>query len=257
MKKLFVFLTALTAFSLTGCNKVSYSEISEEQFNEYYTEEKIEAAEESFAQIERYYLLCDQYEKTEGLDFRYILKRYVDNDYYYEYAKEHLVQARETDEYTSDSVGHGLYLGNEDTDECKFYNVVDSTVNGKDKHEQQLETGESARSSYKKAVMNYDNMIIRIISDPLYLHKEFTSSNFKYFKGSDGTLKITATDQTGGLKSYTIVNATTLLPIKAACKGTVTNDSGETFSLNADYTFVFSKSFARKTPSQIGYKEEE
>ena len=117
MKKLFVFLTALTAFSLTGCNKVSYSEISEEQFNEYYTEEKVAAAQECFDAIARFQFKCDQLQKTKGFEFKYNLARYFDEHYFYETAKEYYFEAKESGDFLEDSVGHTLYLGNENVEQ--------------------------------------------------------------------------------------------------------------------------------------------
>ena len=257
MKKFFVLLTALTAFSLTGCNKVTYTEISEDKFAEYYTEEKVAAAQESFDAIARFHFNFNQVQKADGFDFIYNLARYFDEGYYYEYAKEHNFKAKESGDFLEDAVGHSLYLGNENVEQCMLYQVVDDTTNGKDSHEQQVFEGQQAVNAYQESLNVGKRIVSRSINNPIYIQEEFASSNLKYFKGSDGTLKVTSTDTTGGLKAYSIVNASSLLLLRCSCSGIIDVEENTTYTLKMDYKFSYNQSFARKTPSQIGYKEEE
>ena len=256
MKKLFIFLTILTAFSLAGCNQVSYSEISEEEFRECYTEEKVTAAQENFNAINRFQFKCDQLQKAKGFEFKYNLARYFDEGYYYEYAKEYYFEAKESGDTKENAVGHTLYLGNENVEQCMLYQVVDETTNGKDSHEQQVFEGQQAVDAYQESLNVGKRMVSRSINNPIYIQEEYASSNLKYYKGSDGTLKVTSTDTAGGLKAYSIVNASSLLLLRCSCSGTVGDEENKTFTLKIDYKFSYNQSFARKTPSQIGYKEE-
>lgn len=255
MKKFFVLLTALTAFSLTGCNKVTYTEISEDKFAEYYTEDKINEAKQNFNLIYRFYFECEQLQKMSDFKMEYTLKRYFDQQYYHQYAKQYYFEKKASGDYESNGVSNELFLGNEYVEECNYYIVEDGTVNGAKKHEQECLIGQSALDEYDYYFDINRNIIYHSIENPLYIHESFISTNYKYYKGSDGTLKISATDAAGELKSYTIVNASTLLPIKAACKGTVEFE-GDVVTLKLDYSFSYNKSFAHKTPAQIGYKEE-
>ena len=222
-----IMLLALVSSSLFGCNKgpsVSYTQISEDEFNTYHSADKVSEAKAKFAEVNTFYYLS--YQQTP--DFDYDLFRYFDENYYYEYARSVTPNKEE--------ISHTLYLGGESQD---YYTVSD------DDHWRY--TGEDAQVRYNDDLTRDRNLINRSIEDPDYVVTRYEMPGAKtYFLGSDSTLKIVADGSEYISSSITIIDVETLVPIYVVLY------YGE-YSIT--YHFSYNTPFNHLTPDDIGYIE--
>ncbi len=234
MKRLsLVFVLGASAFLLVGCD--GYKKISEEEFNSYFSAEKVSAAKEKFAAINCYYYEIIQTTK----EFDYDLWRYNDTDYYYQYAVATVEGKKDT--------SHDLYLGSSNVDECKWYGVSSSGEN-------KVTIGQEAFNQYDEQKGYERNTVTRAMDDPFYYAKEFSGNvNEKKYYVSGNKLKITfkssGEDQEES-SGYGIFDSKTLLVDSFVIKIKTAEASG-----TVKYKFTYNKSFKHKTPQDIGYKE--
>lgn len=223
-----IMLLALVSSFLFGCNKgpsVSYTQISEDQFNTYHSADKVNEAKAKFAEVETFYYLS--YQKTPGFD--YDLFRYFDKDYYYEYAR--------SVEPNKEEVSHTLYLGGESHQD--YYTVNSDGSNHY--------IDESAQVRYNDDLTRDRNLINRSIEDPLYVVTRYETPGAKtYFLGSDSTLKIVADGGEYVSSSITIIDVETLVPIYVVLY------FGE-YSIT--YHFFYNTPFNHLTPDDIGFSD--
>ena len=234
MKRLsLVFVLGASAFLLVGCD--NYKKLSEEEFNAYFSEEKVNAAKEHFAAINCFYYEVMQTTK----EFDYDLWRYSDTDYYYQYAVATVEGKKDT--------SHDLYLGSSNVDDCKWYGVSSSGENKVTIGQQAFNTYDDQRGSERKT-------ITRAMDDPSYFAKEFSVgvANKKYYRGGNNlkiTFKSSGEDQEE-MSGYGIFDSKTLLVSSFVIKIKTAEASG-----TIKYKFTYDKSFKHKTPQDIGYKE--
>ena len=238
MKKLsLLFLIGITSSLLIGCNKpqVSYSEIDEDTFNAYYQEDKVTAAKSGFEGVTKFYFVMNQVTP----EMTYNFSRYLDTNYYYQHADGVFSGNKATDDE--------LYIGSSTVSECNLYKV--STSDGK-----AIKTGEEAHNLYTEMDYNERRTVNRCIEDPMFIMKEygFNDSTKKYYKGSDGSLKINATaNGTDGYQrnGYVIVNSQTLCvsSLKISLKHSTEGNA------SISHRYYFGVNFAHKTPHDIGY----
>ena len=229
MKKIVpIMLLALVSSSLIGCNKapqVSYTPISEEEFNTYHSAEKVTEAKAKFAEVDTFYYLS--YQQTPGFD--YDLFRYFDKDYYYEYA--HSVEP------SREETSHTLYLGGESHQD--YYTVNSDGSNHY--------IDESAQVRYNDDLTRDRNMINRSIENPVYVVTKYEEPGAKtYFLGSDNTIKIAADGGEYVSSSITIIDVETLVPLYVVIYY-------REYSIT--YHFSYNTPFTHKTPEDIGYIE--
>ena len=228
MKKLVPLMLVALSSSLLGCNKapqVSYTQISEDEFNTYHSADKVNEAKAKFAEVETFYYLC--YQQTP--EFNYDLFRYFDKDYYYEYA--HSVQPNR------EEASHTLYLGGESHQD--YYTVSEN--------ENRHYIDESAQGRYQDDITRDRNLINRSIEDPDYVVTRYEMPGEKtYFLGSDSTIKIVADGGEYVSSSITIIDVETLIPIYVVLY------FGE-YSIT--YHFSYNTPFNHLTPDDIGFFE--
>ena len=219
---------ALISSSLIGCNKapqVSYTPISEEEFNTYHSADKVNEAKTKFAEVDTFYYLS--YQHMENFD--YDLFRYFDKDYYYEYAR--------SVEPNKEEISHTLYLGGESHQD---YYTVNSDGNNH-------YIDESAQGRYQDDLTRDRNLINRSIEDSDYVVTRYEAPGAKtYFLGSDNTIKIVADGSEYISSSITIIDVETLVPLYVVLY------YGE-YSIT--YNFSYNTPFNHLTPDDIGYKE--
>lgn len=236
MKKLsLVFVLGASAFLLTGCGD-SYKEISEEEFNSYFSAEKVSAAKEKFAEMK-----CFNYEVSQtSSEFDYNLYRYLDTDYYYQHA---LYEVNGKKDFS-----HDLYIVSSNPDDCKWYAVSSEGEN-------KVTTGERVANEFADQEIIDRRSITRQIDDPFYIAKEYSENviNKQYYAGGKN-LKITFESSSDGeyeLYGHGIFDKKTLLVSYYEIHLKTSEDSG-----TVKYKYTYSKSFAHKTPDDIGYKEQ-
>lgn len=234
MKRLsLIFVLGVSAILLTGCD--GYKKISEEEFNSYFSAEKISAAKENFAAIKTFNFKTIQ----TTTEFDYELYRYFDADYYYQYAF--------ADEKTQKNYSHDLYLGSSNISDCKWYAVTAEGVN-------KVTVGQQAFNEYDERVRNDKGTITNSMDDPFYYAKEFSENvaNKQYYLGRN-SLKVTFKSPEGSndsLSGKIVFNSKTLLIASCEIHLKTTEGSG-----TIKFNFSYNKSFKHKMPNDIGYKE--
>ena len=206
MEKLYVVMLPLMILSLVGCKKdeVKYTEI--EDVSSYYTEENKAAAKLAANELNTGILSASQV----GPGMKYTFKRSIDYNYVYEYSKMVMDGVK--------TVGKALYLANFDNPELavKYYvEVVDKEKS------QELKTGESVNTDYTSDLNTLRSIIIENIDEPLSLAKTYIGSgpiDLHWYKGSDGTLKVTCVNEDETVEASTIVYADTLFVKKVTVK---------------------------------------
>lgn len=206
MKKLYVLMLPLMILSLVGCKKdgVKYTEI--EDVSSYYTEENKAAAKLAANELNIGILSASQV----GPGMKYTFKRSIDYNYVYEYSKMVMDGVK--------TVGKALYLANFDNPALAVKYYVE--VVGKEKS-QELKTGESVNTDYTSDLNTLRSIIIENIDEPLSLAKTYIGSDpidLHWYKGSDGTLKVTCVNEDETVKASTIVYADTLFVKKVTVK---------------------------------------
>ena len=220
---------------LTGCD--DYKKISEEEFNSYFSAEKVSAAKENFAAIKTFNFKTIQ----TTTEFDYELYRYFDADYYYQYAF--------ADEKTQKNYSHDLYLGSSNISDCKWYAVTAEGVN-------KVTVGQQAFNEYDERVRNDRGTITNSMDDPFYYAKEFSENvaNKQYYLGGN-SLKVTFKSPEGSddsLSGKIVFNSKTLLIASCEIHLKTTEGSG-----TIKFNFSYNKSFKHKMPNDIGYKEQQ
>lgn len=219
-------LLALVSSSLFGCNKgpsVSYTQISEDEFNTYHSADKVNEAKAKFAEVETFYYLS--YQHMENFD--YDLFRYFDKDYYYEYAHSVEPDREET--------SHTLYLGGESHQD--YYTIWESENNHY--------IDESAQGRYQDDLTRDRNLINRSIEESDYVVTRYEMPGAKtYFLGSDSTIKIVAAGGEYISSSITIIDVETLVPIYVVLY------FGE---YSVTYYFFYNTPYNHLTPDDIGF----
>lgn len=233
MKKLsLLFVLGIGTTLLSGCGN-SYKSISEEQFNAYFSSEKVEVAKTKFNEIKCFYFELQQL--TTEMD--YDLSRYIDTDYYYQYAKA-VMDNKEAE-------SHDLYIGSSVINDCKWY-----MVNADDGSK--LKTGEEAYNQFNEEIGYERRTIIRQMEDPTYILSEyFENITEKQYYQSGKSLKIKVAAQNKDNYGYVVFNKDSLLMTSLELNKKVEEESG-----SIKYKYVYGKSFKHKTPEDIGYKEE-
>ena len=247
MKRLIplVFLTSL--FTLVGCNKssgkpaVKYEAISQEEFDAYFSDEAKSYALANFSTIQKVRFTNYQDVKTTGYSMKYTLNRDLDENYFYEYGK--MVDNSGT------GVSHALYIGDEDTEKCSYYEV--SSDGSK------VETGSDAISSYNYAVSNVRNMVSHSINNYLFLAKDYMDlekiTAKECYLGDDESIKIIVSsddNETNFHSSATLIfDSKTLLVKYSKCD--INSAEGKGYIKS---NFKYNVSFSHKTPKDIGYK---
>ena len=206
MKKLYVLMLPLMILSLVGCKKdgVKYTEI--EDVSSYYTEENKAAAKLAAGELNVGIITSTQV--GPGID--YIVKKSIDYNYVYEYSKMIMMGVK--------TVGKALYLANFDNPALavKYYvEVVDKEKS------QELKTGESVNTDYTSDLNTLRSIITENIDEPLTLAMSYIGSDpfdLHWYKGSDGTLKVTCVNEDKTVEASTIVYADTLFVKKVTVK---------------------------------------
>lgn len=233
MKKLYLLTLPLMMISLTGCKKegVTYKEVDD--ISMYYTEEKIDASKASAGQLNIGIMASTQ--TGGGVDYQ--MKRTIDLNYCYEYSKT-------VDDNTT-IVGKELYFPNfEDTDSAISYQVT--TTNGEASLESK--SGEYVNEQYNSHLSTFRKLVTNFIDNPLYTAKLYIAGNpynLMWYKGSDGTLKVTCTDENETIHVSTIIDAKTLYVKKTS----LSLDGYGSFS----YGFSYPKTVKHLAPKDIGY----
>lgn len=222
-----IMLIALVSSSLFGCNKgpsVSYTIISEQQYNEYHSDTKVSEAKEKFAEVVTFSFFS--YQRV--TDFNYDLFRYYDENYYYEYARSITT--------SSDEISQELYIGGETQD---YYSVTaDSSSHY---------NGSEAETRYQDCHTRELNMVNRSIENPIYIASKYSiEGESEYYLGSDNTIKIITKGVEADKYAVTFISAETLWPIR------VTVYVGQD---TVDNQFGYNNTFIHKSPEDIGYKE--
>ena len=226
-----LFLLLLNASLLVGCSpsRVSYKEATKEEFDTYFTSEKVSAAQQAFESIKSFCFVCDQH--TDEMDYH--LERYFDTNYYYcEYA------------YTA---------GEEKEEACALY-LIDSNVENSKRYEiedgkQDLATGETAANAFNEEVTYQRRIISRSMDDYLYLAGEYLEDSVvdKYYIGSNNTIKVAVKDNKSESKGYATFDKESLLIYSVRID--VKNEYGTGF---VEYSFSYQQ-VEHKTPKDIGF----
>ncbi len=235
MKKLsLLFLITLSSSILLGCNnEVTYSEITEEEFNGYFAAEKVTAAKESFANMAKFYFI----NKQVNPEMTYNLSRYFDTNYFYEYAKA-LIEGHNGE-------SHILYIGSSTLSDCHVYEV--STDDGKS-----IKDGEQAQNTYNYAVSNGRTTITSQIDNPFAIVSQyFTPTVKQYYIGSDSSIKAFGKSEDGKRSGYVVFNGRTLLPSSTKVVVDYEDEVGSKASVSFSYSY--NTNFVHKTPHDIGY----
>ena len=229
-----LFLISLLGMLLSSCGEVKYTDISEEEFNSYFTEEKAAKAKEDIEALSTFTFIMGQ----NGNGFEYNVNTFVDVNYYYEYGK--------------------LYVGpnHKDNEEGEFLYIITDSTNA-DYYENKIgeekvhESGADVYEDYLESVSNVKDTILRALTSPTYLLSQYGyKEGYKYFKGSDNSIKVSAEvtleDQT--LVGYATYDVTTLYP---------KSFSAQIYEEAAIYTITFSfeanPKIKRKTPQDLGF----
>ena len=226
-----LFLLFLNASLLVGCSpsRVSYKEATKEEFDTYFTSEKVSAAQQAFESIKSFCFVCDQH--TDEMDYH--LERYFDTSYYYEYAR--YTQGKEKEEVRT------LYLIDSNVENSKRYTVE----NGK----QDLTTGESAANAFNEEVMYQRRTVSRSMDDYLYFVGEHLEESVvdKYYIGSNNTIKVAVKDNKSESKGYATFDKESLLIYSARIDAK--NEYGTGY---IEYSFSYQQ-VEHKTPKDIGF----
>lgn len=231
-----LFLFCLTASLLTGCgndprSRVSYKEATKEEFDTYYTSQKVSDAKDAFAERKAFYFVCDQ----SSSEFTYHLERYFDLQYYYEFAD--IKEGEETQK------SHELYIGDDNTENCHMYTV--------DGEKQKVKDGNEALIDFTERTTYDRQMITRSIENPLNILEEYMETdNVTYYVGSNNTLKVSVSGDLEGTKTKgsVTVDKDTLLIYSVNIE--VTYDKG---TANVSYVFSYPSALSHKTPKDIGF----
>lgn len=244
MKKV-VYLLLISLFSLVGCNKnakqVKYSSISEEDFLTYFSSEAKSSALANFSTIQKVRFANYQDVKSSTYSMKYTLNRDLDENYYYEYAK--MVDNGGT------GVSQALYIGEENVENCKYYQVSSSDPT-------KVDTGSTAVSLYNDSVSNVRNMVSHSINNYLFFTKQYIDlekvTSTDYYLGDDESIKVVVRCSNDNQKdsATTIFDSETLLVKTIRCD--FDNVEGKGY---ITMSFKYNVSFTHKTPKDIGYNE--
>lgn len=243
MKKLLSLLFVLSAFSVVGCQKEAVTYKKVDSVDEYFTAEKVEAAQNNLAASEK--LSMKFVQSYTGMD--YVWKCEIDKDYYFEDSKQIIQTAQES----STSIYKALYLGEETIDNCKLYII--------DEDHQELRQDELAVNFYNSEKQSVRNRIAKSVGRPTWLIEEIVplkleDIEFKYYIGSDKTIKITGVNDEIKLDATVIVEIDTLIVKKASVKYNAA--VSETLTLRISTSMYNSlKCGKHKTLKEIGWKE--
>lgn len=245
MKKIISAFIPLMMFSLVGCNKssaVTYKEISEDQFNAYYTDEK---KEEAIDKLDSYSTYSVNYKSEQKFNdgkiygTKEILQ--VAENYAYD-TKRNIDQ---TIEEPTDKTTTELVLATfPDTSGSYCYGVVYDNL-AKEKETQSLLTGEQAFNRYGY----YENMLRTIEKAQVENPIATKLSDISYYKGSDGTLKVISQNSTGTMVYTYVIDAKTLF-----LKYHSLHEEGSNYVLNQESVYKQNIKISHKTPKDIGFE---
>ena len=242
MKKT-AFLLLLPIFLLAGCGDVGvkYKSISQEEFLAYFSDDAKSTALANFSTIQK--VRFTNYQDVKGSDYsmKYTLNRDLDENYFYEYGK--------VVDNEGKGVSQALYLGDENVENCKYYQVSSSDP-------AKVDTGSTAISLYNDSVSNVRNMVSHSINNYLFLTKQYMDlekiTSTDYYLGDDKSIKVVSHCENDNQKdtATTVFDSETLLVKSARCE--FDNAEGKGY---IKMSFKYNVSFAHKTPKDIGYKE--
>ena len=235
MKKYYAIVLPLMILSLVGCKKgVTYTEVDD--ISMYYSEDNVAATKLAAGQLNIGILSSTQ--TADGMDYQ--IKRTIDLNYSYQYSKA-------TQNGTT-LIGKDLYLPNfEDADLAQAYEIL--ITDGEPT--QEFKSGNYVNETYSGHVNTFRTLVTNYIDNPLHtakLYIEGNPHNLMWYKGSDGTLKVTCTNEDKSIRASTIIYAKTLYVKKT----TLIWDAHGSFS----YGFSYPKSVKHKTPADIGWVSE-
>ncbi len=245
MKRIISAFIPLMVFSLVGCNKssaVTYKEISENQFNAYYTDEKkMEAIDklDSYSTYSFNYKSEQKYNDGKIYGTKEIVQ--VAENYAYD-TKRNIDQ---TSEEPTDKTTTELVLATfPDTSESYCYGVVYDNL-AKEKESQSLLTDEQAFNRYGY----YESMLRTIEKAQVENPITVKLSDISYYKGSDGTLKVISQNSTGTMVYTYVIDAKTLF-----LKYYSLHEEGSNYVLNQESVYKQNITINRKTPKDIGFE---
>ena len=228
-----LFLIALLGMILSSCGEVKYTAISEDEFNSYYTEEKATKAKEDIEALSTFSFIMGQ----NGNGFEYNVNTFVDVNYYYEYGKLYVGP-----NHKDNREGEFLYLANESNTADYYEHYI-----GEEKNH---ETGADVYKDYLESVSDVKDTILNALTSPTYLLTQYGyKEGYKYFKGSDNSIKVSAevTHEDQTLIGYATYDANTLYP---------KSFSAQVYE-EAIYTITFSfeanPKIRHKTPQDLGF----
>ena len=230
MKKALSLLFIVSSFTLLGCQKGTVSYKSVDNLNEYYTDDKVASAMFNLTSL-------DKLKVSFSRDYASLFYEYkLELDTNYAYKRSSISLAILT------NVSKELYIGDENIDNCRFYEVV--------KGESKLYAGEEAVELYQAITAEPYYMLSSSIEDNFYPLKEFITSGEKtYYVGSDKTLKVQIQNETD--KGYVIYDQETLLIKKVHAQYEVEN-----LYCTLDYKFTYPDKITHKTPNDIDFEQE-
>lgn len=231
-----LFLLCLSVSLLTACgndprSRISFKEVTKEEFDAYFTAEKVSAAKKGFESIKSFYMLCNQ--TTE--DMNYHLERYIDTNYYYEYANYVEGETRRQ--------SHILYICDSNPDNSKRYAIdADGT--------QDVTSGETVINAFNEDVELDRGTITNIMEDNLRLLKECLESPVPtYYVGSNNIIRVEAKDSKTESKGYVDFDKESLLIYSAHI-----DINSEYGNGTIEYSYSY-HSFEHKSPQDIGFKQ--
>ena len=246
MKKIITAFIPLMMFSLVGCNKeekVTYKEISEEQFEAYYTVEK---KMEAINKLDSYVSFSNNYKSeqknSEGKIYGTKVIVQVDEDYSYHTKRS----INETLEEPTDVTTTELVLATSPlTIGSRYYTVVYDNIT-KDYVSQALVTGDEAFDKY----CDNETMLRTIEKSQVENPIAIKLNNTTYYKGSDGTLKVVSANTTETMVYTYFIDSKTLF-----LKSYTFHEVGSNYELNQESIYKQNITIKHKTPANIGYKE--
>ena len=247
MKKNIIVFLPLMLFSLEGCSsEVTYTEITEEQFNAYYTDEKKAKAIE---ELDSYTTFSIEYTATQKNNDKsiYDYKELTQTDKNYSYCEKHEVRGPE--DHLKDTTEYELVIATyPDESGSKRYNVVRDNI--LTNHvEQTLTEGEPAYDRYSFMENKLRADAKAYINNPVLVRYDALF----FYKGSDRTLKVISQQYSAGLIFTYYIDTKTLF-----LKYYTFKDYGEALStFNAKCIYRQNIKIDHKTANDIGFKDEE